>query len=119
MFAVFAAASAFSAERLAIATRSAFWAPRKPGSRRLLILATPRMPQRSLSMVGYPERSDVGYNGPCYVPTSHSPARAVGDGRRVARRRAVHDPRDHARPLGGDRAGWPGRRRVLSPPFRP
>src|SRR5579883_2199746 len=45
-----AAPCALAASRLAMATRSARVAARKPGRRRLLILATPRMPQRSFAV---------------------------------------------------------------------
>src|SRR5579871_6252602 len=47
-----AAAPARSGERLAMARRSAWAARRKAGSRRSLIRATPRMPQRSVALVG-------------------------------------------------------------------
>src|SRR5256885_46869 len=61
-----AAALARSGERLAMATNSAFAAAAKPGSRRSLILAVPRMPQRILLMVGY-RLSGFGYRNTAYV----------------------------------------------------
>src|SRR5581483_1351794 len=57
-----AASRAFSNVRLAMARRSAVWEARKAGSSRLLMAATPRMPQRSfgLCMAG---RGSVGRSG--------------------------------------------------------
>src|SRR5437667_107807 len=56
----FAAALARSASRLAMAANSAFSAAAKAGSRRSLILATPRMPQRRRWFMAAPAAGRLG-----------------------------------------------------------